>query len=133
MYKLNYKKIAAIIVSLFIMFFIFLPFFSVFAADPPIDGSKVTTIHNPLGSDNMQVKDLLLKIMNLVAIVGGVVVVFMIIYSGYKIVMAQGNPGELEKAKDMFLATIIGGAVLLGADVIANVVVNTVKTTTGAK
>jgi hypothetical protein len=29
----------------------------------------------------------------------------------------------------MFFATVIGGAILLGADVIANVVVNTVKDT----
>ena len=29
--------------------------------------------------------------------------------------------------------TVIGGAILLGADIIANVVVNTVKNTTGVK
>ena len=120
--NINYKKTFAFLVSLSF----FLPLF-IFAEPSPV------TIQNPLGANNMQVKDLLIKIMNLVAIVGGIVVVFFIILSGYKTVMARGNPGELEKARDMFLATIIGGAILLGADVIANVVVNTVKATTGVK
>jgi hypothetical protein len=59
------------------------------------------------------------------------VVVFFIIYSGYKFVTARGNQAEVTKAKDIFFATVIGGAILLGADVIATVVVNTVKTTVG--
>jgi hypothetical protein len=67
--------------------------------------------------------------LDLVAVVGSIVVVFFIIWSGYKLVMARGNPGEMTKAKDMLLATVIGGAILLGADIIANVVINTVKTT----
>ncbi len=124
MAKINYKKIAGFVLSLGILL---IPMF-IFAA--PGGG---TTIENPLGDNNMELKDLLLKIMNLVAKLGGIVVVFMIIYSGYKFVMAQGNPGEVEKAKDMFYYTVIGGAILLGADIIANVVVETVKTTTGAK
>jgi hypothetical protein len=46
-------------------------------------------------------------------------------------VTARGDPGKIEEAKKTFYATVIGGAILLGADIIANIVVNTVKTTTG--
>ena len=127
MLKLNYKKIAGFVISLSIL--VIIPLLVSFAQVVP----PLVTIHNPLGSDTMEIKDLLLKIMNLVATIGGIVVVFFIIYSGFKFVMARGNPAELEKARDMLLFTVIGGAILLGADVIANVVVNTVKATTGAK
>jgi hypothetical protein len=88
-------------------------------------------IKNPLKSDD--VNSLLGKIMTLVKMVGGIVVVFFIILSGYKIVTAGDNEGDRTKAKEMFYATVIGGAILLGASIIAEVVVNTVKDTTGAK
>jgi len=67
----------------------------------------------------------------LVTTVGSIVVVFFIIYSGYTLVISRGNPDGLKKAKEMFYATVIGGAVLLGADIIANAVVTTVNTTVG--
>ncbi len=95
----------------------------IFAAD--------TTIQNPLKSNDVKV--ILKDIMNLVAMVGSVIVVFFIIYSGFKFVIAKGNEKEVTDAKNMFFATVIGGAILLGADVIANVVIKTVETTTGSK
>lgn len=58
---------------------------------------------------------------------GSVVVVFMIIYSGFLFVKAQGNDAELSKAKNTLLMTIIGGVILLGARVIAEVVKNTAE------
>ena len=123
MTKVNYKKISAFVTALGLL--VFPPLFIVFADNPQ---SSAVTINNPLGSNTMQVKDVLTSIMGIVAMVGGIVVVFFIIYSGFKFVMARGNPGELEKAKEMFFATVIGGAILLGAGIIANVVVNTVNT-----
>ena len=123
MNNLNYKKTLAFFVSLAF----FAPFL-IFAQNTTGGGA---TIQNPLGDNNTSVQDILLKIMNLVAMVGEIVVVFFIIYSGFKFVTAKGNEGEVTKAKDIFFATVIGGAILLGADVIANVVVNTVNSTVG--
>jgi hypothetical protein len=125
MIKINYKKIAGFASSFIIL--VVLPMFLSYAAEI---GSSDTTIKNPLASNS--VSGILTNIMNLVATVGAIVVVFFIIYSGFKFVTARGNETEVTKAKDIFYATIIGGAILLGADVIANVVVNTVKATTGA-
>lgn len=121
--KINYKKILAFILPL--VFFV--PMFVLFAQSGP----SGTTIQNPLGPNNTSVQNLLLKIMNLVATVGGIVVVLFIIYSGFKFVTAGSSDSDRTKAKDMFYATVIGGAILLGADVIANVVVNTINTTIG--
>lgn len=117
MSNINYKKILAFAVSLsfFIPLFIF--------ATP--------TIQNPLGVNNTSVEKILLKVMNIVATIGAIVVVFFIIYSGFNFVTAGGDEGKVTKAKEMFFATVIGGAILLGADVIANIVVQTVYTTVG--
>jgi hypothetical protein len=93
--------------------------------------SSAATIKNPLKSDDIQ--EILLNIMELVAIVGGIVVVLFIIYSGFTYVTASGDTAKITKAREMFFATIIGGAILLGADVIATVVINTVKTTAGTE
>ncbi|MFA7252278.1 MAG: hypothetical protein WC027_00235 [Candidatus Paceibacterota bacterium] len=117
--KTFFKK--RLIINLLSFVILFLPMF-LFAAE---------TIHNPLKSND--VNAILGDIMKLVATAGAIVVVFFIIYSGYKFVTARGNESEVTKAKDIFWATIIGGAILLGADVIATVVINTVRTTTGAQ
>lgn len=106
---------------------LFLPVI-MFAGGPFESG---TTIKNPLGDGKNEIKDLLTNIMNLVATVGAIVVVIFIIYSGFKFVTAGDSDSDRTKAKDMFYYTIIGGAILLGADIIANVVVNTVNTTVG--
>ncbi len=121
--NINYKKTLAFFVSLSFL----VPLF-IFAQNTTGGGS---TIQNPLGDNNTSVQDILMKIMDLVVKVGTIVVVFFIIYSGFKFVTAKGNEGEVTKAKDIFFATVIGGAILLGADVIANVVVNTVNSTVG--
>ncbi|OHA46992.1 MAG: hypothetical protein A2541_01060 [Candidatus Taylorbacteria bacterium RIFOXYD2_FULL_36_9] len=119
--KTFFKKYLPQLISLFV---VLTPVF-LFA------GSSGATIQNPLGDENTSVQDLLLRILNLVAVVGGIVVVFMIIFSGFKMVMAKGNASEVTKAREMLTATVIGGAILLGADIIANVVVNTVNSTVG--
>jgi hypothetical protein len=128
MKKIDYTKLAALFASLFL---ILIPVMFVYAqSGGGSTGGSSATIQNPLGTNSVQ--GLLLKIMDLVVKVGSIIVVFFIIYSGYKFVTARGNDGEVSKAKDIFWATIIGGAILLGAKVIAEVVVNTVKTTVGA-
>lgn len=59
--------------------------------------------------------------------IGFVVSAIFIIFSGLKFITARGNPEELKKAKSMFMWTILGTAILLGAVVIANVIQTTVQ------
>jgi hypothetical protein len=54
-----------------------------------------------------------------------------IIYAGFTFVTAQGNPGEIQKAKQRLLWALIGAAILLGAAGIAEVVKTTVNQVTG--
>lgn len=94
-------------------------------------GSSGFTIQNPLGSAT--VEGLLAKVMKIVEVVASVIVVFFIIYSGYKFVSAGDSDSDRSKAKEIFYATVIGAAILLGADVIARIVIGTVESTTGVR
>lgn len=86
------------------------------------DGGEVT-FQNPIKAKSIEA--LIFLTLNFVVRIGTIVVVLMIIYSGFLFVRAQGNPGEIDKAKSTFFWTIIGGIVLIGAKTIAVVICNT--------
>ena len=91
-------------------------------------GGGDNKIANPLGTNGPQnLPDFIKAIIQIVLVVGIPLLVLAIIYSGFLFVKAQGNPGELEIAKRSLLYTVIGGALLLGAFVIATAIGQTVK------
>ena len=83
-------------------------------------------INNPLKGLN-SIPNLVAIILGYVVRIGGVIAIFAFIYSGYLFVKAQGNPKELETARTVFINTVIGVAILLGAQVIATIIVGTIK------
>ncbi|MFA6355286.1 MAG: hypothetical protein WCW65_02585 [Candidatus Paceibacterota bacterium] len=88
-----------------------------------IDGK----IDNPLGKSGPQnLSDFIKAVVQIVLVVGIPILALAIIYAGFLFVKAQGNPEELTKAKHALLYTVIGGALLLGAFVIANAIQSTV-------
>ncbi len=92
------------------------------------NGSQVQAIKlvNPLGSTRT-LPELIDGILRIVLTIGIPVIALMIIYSGFKFVMAQGNPKELEEARRNLLYVLIGAGILLGAYVIAEAVVGTIN------
>ncbi len=82
-------------------------------------------IENPLGATR-DLSALILKVVDGIAQIGYYVVVLFVIYSGFKFVKARGNDKELADAKQTFLFTVIGAAILLGATLLANVISGTV-------
>jgi len=54
-------------------------------------------------------------------------IVLMIIYSGFLFVTARGDEQQITRAKNTFFWAIVGGAVLLGAEVLANAIVGTLS------
>ena len=112
--------------------YVFTSFASVLAISVPsissaacADGST-GVICNPLKNVS-DIPSLVKTIMGYVVQIGGVIAIFAFIYAGYKFVEAQGKPEELKKAKDIFFYTCIGVAILLGAQVIASLVVGTIN------
>lgn len=93
----------------------------------PLFAIAATTIANPLGGGN-SIAGLIELLLGGVVRVGGVVAIFAFIWAGFLFVRAQGNPTELAKAKEIFLNTCIGVAVLLGAQLLASIIVNTLNT-----
>lgn len=86
-----------------------------------------TTIKNPLeGRGINDIPTLITTIVDAITTIGYYVVVVFIIYAGFKFVSARGNDGELKKAKEIFLYTVVGAAVLLGASILSNIIKNTV-------
>jgi hypothetical protein len=118
------------------MFALIIPFAFIGAAPSTTDAPGVNInakIQNPLGDNMDTVPKFIEAIINIVLIVGIPLLVLAIIYAGFLFVKAQGNSGELEIAKRTLLYTVIGGALLLGAFVIANAIgktVDEIKSTT---
>lgn len=83
-------------------------------------------LRNPIKAENFgQLVDI---IADIVLQIGGVVAVIFIIWSGFLFVTAGGSDEKITKAKNTFMWTIVGVAVLLGAKVIASAVVGFIET-----
>ncbi|HEY4493768.1 MAG TPA: pilin [Candidatus Paceibacterota bacterium] len=86
-------------------------------------GSSV--FKNPLGGTT-NFTELLNKVLEVIIAIGVPILVVFIVYAGFLFVTAQGNETKLEKAKASLFWAIIGGAVLIGAKVIATAIQDTV-------
>ena len=100
---------------------IFLPFI----VSAQLDAGGGATFKNPL--DSGDIPALLSKVLHLLVQIGIPVLIIFIVYAGLKFVTAQGNPEEIKKAKSSLFWAVIGGAVLLGAEIISKVIQETVK------
>ncbi len=118
----SYKRhIFGLVLALFIMIPV-----AVFAQGG-VGTGEVKGIENPLACENCDdLGGAIIAISEKVAEIGFYVVAIFIIYSGFLFVKARGNKDELKKAKESFLYTVIGAAILLGATVLANVIKGTV-------
>jgi hypothetical protein len=84
---------------------------------------------NPIRATD--IRQLVKDILDVVVDFGAVIVVFFLVYAGFLFVKAQGNSSEIEKAKQVFFWTIVGGMIVLGAFVLSEVIQNTVNQITG--
>lgn len=102
----------------------------------PIGTSPGVTLINPLSSGNCNstnsdcLENFLVNILRFVVRIGGIIVVLMYVYVGFKFVTAQGAETKVTEAKKMLLWTTIGALVLLGAQVIAMGIKATVENLT---
>ena len=90
-------------------------------------GSGQTLIQNPLGANNNTIASFITLLLDTIFPIASIVAVFFMIYAGFTMVMAGGNEEKLSKAKTMFLWTVIGIAILLGAKVLSAVICGTIN------
>ena len=82
-------------------------------------------LDNPIdGSDDLP--SFVVTIAKALVILLTPLVVIMVLYSGFLFVTARGNAEKLGSAKDALLYTLIGAAIVLGAEGFATIIQNTV-------
>ncbi len=81
---------------------------------------------NPLKAKSIEA--FLGDILDYVVKIGTIFIVLMLVFVGFKFTAARGNAGELEKVRTMFLWTIVGALVILGAHVISDMITSTINT-----
>lgn len=80
---------------------------------------------NPLKATSIEA--LLADILQLVSRLGAIIAVLYFIYGGFLYVTAQGDEDKISKAHSTLKWASVGTAVLLGAEIIARIIENTVK------
>ncbi len=120
----------AFIPALFLVFVLTAPLF-VYAQGGGADsggsgGLDTVQLENPLNNIN-SIDGLLVAILNIIMVLMIPVIVFFIIYAGFKYVMAQGNASQVEEATRALTYAVIGGVLILGAVAISQIIQNVVR------
>ncbi len=79
-------------------------------------------LRNPLGDKITSVPAFIEALIKVLLTIGVPIIAIMIIWSGFLLVTARGNAEKIKQGKQAFLAAVIGGAILLGAYVIASAI-----------
>lgn len=93
---------------------------------PLVTLADLGTFTNPLG-ETSTIPQLLEKVLQLLIDIGIPVLVVFIVYAGFQFVTAQGNSEKITEARRALFWAVIGGAVLLGAQIISTVIKQTVE------
>lgn len=81
---------------------------------------------NPLGTKTTSISALLENLLQIIIIIGAIVVVIYLILAGFQYVTARGDETKISAAHKSLTWTVIGGAVVLGAQVISKAIQGTV-------
>ena len=84
-----------------------------------------TNFCNPIDADNFF--ELVTAIATAITAIGIPLVAIFLIWSGFLFVTARGNEEQLKRAKTTFFWALVGGAVVIGARVLAIAIVNFAK------
>lgn len=82
-------------------------------------------LENPIRFDNLG--EFLVEVLGVVIVIALPIIVLAIIYAGFLFVSAQGDESKIKSAKSIFTWTVIGGGIILGAQVIALAIQATVE------
>ncbi len=104
-----------------------LPAFGGVSAQDPDTFELNVGIKNPLGDGKTEIKDIVGSIMKVIVDIALPIVIVMVIYSGFLYVIARGNPDKIKVAHQTLTWTLVGAVVLLGAQLISTVLIETVS------
>ncbi len=81
------------------------------------------SLQNPLNVDSFPA--LIEKILQAAIAIGVPISILFIVYAGFKLVWAQGNPTELQKARSNLMYTLVGIGIFVGAAILVSIIVTT--------
>lgn len=108
---MNTRKIS---INILCFIFILVPFF-VFSEG----------LVDPL--DKMTVQQFISKILGYIVKIGGVLATIAIVYVGFLFASAGGDAGKIKTAKSVLINTLLGLAVLLGAEILGATITSTIN------
>ena len=88
---------------------------------------QTTTLSNPLTVNS--VSGLISNFVAVVSYVLIIVAVLAIIWTGFQFVLSRGDPKRMNELKDQLLWIVVGVAIIIGAHVIIQVIINTLSAT----
>lgn len=91
---------------------------------PGAGGCQPGRLCNPLQASTIQ--EFLLQIIEILIIFATPVIIAFIMYAGFLFVTARGNESQISDAKHALTWAVVGGVVLLAAQMIITVIQNTV-------
>ncbi len=86
-------------------------------------GNQSFEIKNPLRVDS--ITEFLVAVIEIILIFATPIIVIYIMYAGFLFVTANGEPDQLEKARNALMFAIIGGVIILGVFLIIEIIQNT--------
>ena len=96
---------------------------SLLALSSPV--SAATKLAQPAPGSGATLQDFIAVLIEIIQAIGIPILVICIIYAGYIIVTAGGNEEKVTKGKTWIFWTLIGAAIIVAAQVIANLVYDT--------
>ena len=87
--------------------------------------TRSVELKNPLQSES--IVELFQAILTFITILAVPVIVFFIIFAGFQYVTARGKPDAISKANSALLYAVIGGVIILGANLIMELIRNTIE------
>ena len=95
---------------------------------PGAEGDGIGALQNPLQFES--IPEFFKAVIDVVTIFAVPIIVFFIIYAGFLYVTAQGSEEKIKKATTAFTWAIVGGLLVLGAQVLIDVIQGTVNAIT---
>ena len=90
--------------------------------------TKVTTLQNPLSNIN-SVGSLVSKFVEVFSYLVILFAVLMLVWTGLQYILARGNAEQMKKLTNRLTYIVIGIAIVIGARVIIDVIINTLSAT----
>jgi len=90
------------------------------------NNNSIFGIQNPLGNGTDSFCKLVKLLLNVIIIFGIPIATLFLVYAGFKLILARGNPEELKKARENLMWVIIGIGIFLGAWLLGQVIANTI-------